>query len=339
MKIIDVRSDTVTRPSQAMLSAMMNAKVGDDGFGDDPTVNALEARVADMFGKEAAVFTPSGTQSNLMSLMSHCARGDEYIVGQEAHTYKWEGGGGAVLGSIQPQPIDFEPNGTLALDKVKSYIKPVDDHHAQTRLLCIENTQAGKALPMEYLRDVRDFCTKEGLASHLDGARVFNAAIHHGVSVKDIACNVDSVSFCLSKGLGAPVGSLLVGPADFIKRARRWRKALGGGMRQAGVLAAAGLYALDNNIERLAQDHANAALLTRELQEVEEISMLSNATNMVFFQAASDGIKRLQEHLEANGILTFAFAGGKMRMVMHLGITRDDVLRIAGEIKNFFAVQ
>ncbi len=205
-KYIDLRSDTVTKPTSPMLNMMMSAEVGDDVFADDPTVNALEVIAAEILGKETAVLAPSGTQSNLMGFMAHCQRGDEYIVGQQAHTFKWEGGGAAVLGSIQPQPLDFEPDGTLSLKKVKEYIKPIDYHHAKTRLLCIENTQSGKALPMSYLRDVHDFCKLTGLSSHLDGARLFNAAIHHNVGAQEIAQHFDTVSICLSKGLGALSG-------------------------------------------------------------------------------------------------------------------------------------
>ncbi len=338
MKLIDLRSDTVTRPSQDMLKTMINANVGDDVFGDDPTINALEALAADMLGKEAAVFAPSGTQSNLMGLMAHCQRGDEYIVGQQAHTYKWEGGGAAVLGSIQPQPLDFEPDGTLSLIKVRENIKPINVHHARTKLLCIENTQSGKALPIQYLADVQAFCKTTGLSSHLDGARVFNAAVHHNVDVKEITKNFDTVSICLSKGLGAPVGSLLAGPHDLIRSARHWRKMLGGGMRQAGFLAAAGIYALKNNINRLAEDHTNAALLAQGLGEIEEIKIMGNHTNMVFLQVPEDKVKSLQTHLKSQGIITVEgpLAGPKMRLVTHLDVTKEDVQRVIQEFKHFF---
>src|SRR5690606_34452772 len=258
---IDLRSDTVTRPSAAMRAAMAAAEVGDDVYGEDPTVNRLEALAAEMLGKEAAIFVCSDTQSNLLALRSRGARGDEYIVGQQGHTYKYEGGGAAVLGSIQPQPLDYEPDGTLDLAKVEGAIKPDDPHFAVTRLLCLENTQAGKPLPLNYLQRARDFTRSRNLGLHLDGARIFNAAVHLGVPVTEISRHFDSVSVCLSKGLGAPVGSVLCGSKELVARARRWRKVVGGGMRQAGLLAAAGIHALQNNVERLAQDHENAAAL------------------------------------------------------------------------------
>ena len=269
MQFKDFRSDTITKPSLAMRKAMSEAEVGDDVYGDDPTVNRLEASGAKTLGKEAALFASSGTQTNLLALLTHCARGDEYIVGQEAHTYKFEGGGGAVLGAIQPQPIEFEPDGTLDLAKVEAKIKPVDFHFARTRLLCLENTQGGKVLPLEYQARASEIARRRGLALHLDGARVFNASIKLGVDVRDISRHYDTVSVCLSKGLGAPVGSLLCGPAELVDRARRWRKVLGGGMRQVGIIAAGGLYALEHNVARLAEDHDNAAFLAAQLSGLE----------------------------------------------------------------------
>ncbi|MCG8435344.1 MAG: low-specificity L-threonine aldolase, partial [Gammaproteobacteria bacterium] len=254
MKHIDLRSDTVTLPTQAMRDAMHAADVGDDVYGEDPSVNALEARMAHMAGFESALFLPSGTQSNLVALLSHCRRGDEYIVGQHAHTYRFEGGGAAVFGGIQPQPLDFEADGTLHLDKVAAAIKPDDNHFARTRLLCLENTVNGKILPLSYMQAAAEFARAHNLKLHLDGARIFNAAVALGFNLRDITQHCDSVSICLSKGLGAPVGSVLCGDRAFIEQARRWRKVAGGGMRQAGVLAAACIYALDNNVERLAED-------------------------------------------------------------------------------------
>jgi threonine aldolase len=262
MKIIDLRSDTVTKPTKQMREAMANAEVGDDVYGDDPTVNYLESFAADMLGTEASIFAPSGTQTNLMALLSHCQRGDEYIVGAMAHTYWYEAGGAAVLGSIQPQTIEFENNGTLALDKVEKVIKPNDVHFARTKLFCLENTKSGQIIPLDYLRDAEVCARKNKLKLHLDGARIFNASVGLNVDVKEISKHFDSISICLSKGLGAPVGSLLCGNKEFVNEARKWRKMLGGGMRQAGILAAAGIYALKNNIERLAEDHENACLLT-----------------------------------------------------------------------------
>ncbi|MBU2452482.1 MAG: low-specificity L-threonine aldolase, partial [Proteobacteria bacterium] len=257
MKQIDLRSDTVTRPSAAMRDAMMKAAVGDDVYGEDPTVNELEALAAKLLGTRDAIFCTSGTQSNLLALLTHCERGDEYIVGQRAHTYRYEGGGAAVLGSIQPQPLDFEEDGTLNLETVSKFIKPDDFHFARTKLLCLENTHAGKVLPLEYLKKASAFARNNKLMLHLDGARVFNAAVKLKIDVKEITQYFDTISCCLSKGLGAPVGSVLCGSKDQIKKARRWRKVLGGGMRQAGILAAAGIYALSNNLLRLETDHVN----------------------------------------------------------------------------------
>ena len=236
---VDLRSDTVTRPTAAMRAAMAAADVGDDVYGDDPTVNRLEARMAERFGFERALFFASGTQSNLAALMAHCGRGDEYLVGQEAHTYKYEQGGAAVLGSIQPQPLENEPDGTIALERIARAIKPDDSHFARTRLLALENTMGGRVLPVDYLRGATEFAHSRGLRTHLDGARLFNAIVKLEIDEPAAAAGFDSVSVCLSKGLGAPAGSVLLGSSDFIAAARRWRKALGGGMRQAGILAAA----------------------------------------------------------------------------------------------------
>lgn len=279
---LDFRSDTVTKPSEGMRKAMYEAEVGDDVFGDDSTVNKLEELISGIIGSEKALFVSSGTQSNLLALMSHCERGDEYIAGQTAHCYNHEGGGAAALGSIQPQPVDFEADGTINLDKAAALIKPDDFHFARTSLLCLENTQDGKVLPMDYLEEAFDFATEKRLPLHLDGARVFNAAVSLGVDIKDICSGFDTVSVCLSKGLGAPVGSVLCGPSDLIAKARRWRKVVGGGMRQAGIIAAGGVYALENNIERLAVDHNNASLLNNLLSEIDQIEIISAATNMVF---------------------------------------------------------
>ncbi|GAF68395.1 unnamed protein product, partial [marine sediment metagenome] len=305
MKVIDLRSDTVTKPTSAMRMAMADAEVGDDVFGEDPTVNRLEALAAEMLGTEDAIFVSSGTQSNLLGVMSHCQRGDEYIVGQEAHTYKFEAGGAAVLGSIQPQPLDFEPDGTLDLNKVAKAIKPDDIHFAPTRLLCLENTQGGKVLPLDYMKNAADFAREHKLALHLDGARIFNASVKLNIDVKEISCHFDSISICLSKGLGAPVGSLLCATKEQIKEARRWRKMLGGGMRQAGILAAAGIYALQNNITRLEDDHHNAAILAKGLAEIEELNIAPETvqTNMVFFSIDRAIAAKLKENLKQSGIL------------------------------------
>lgn len=337
MKQIDLRSDTVTRPSQGMRAAMAAAEVGDDVYGEDPTVNRLEAFAAEMLGAQAAVFVPSGTQSNLLGVMSHCERGDEYIVGQQAHTYKYEGGGAAVLGSIQPQPLDFEVDGTLDLTKVAAVIKPHDSHFARTRLLCLENTQAGKALPLTYLQRAHDFARGHGLALHLDGARLFNAVVEQGVQARDIARLFDTVSVCLSKGLGAPVGSVLCGARAQIEKARRWRKVLGGGMRQAGVLAAAGLYALQNNVERLADDHGNARLLAELLAGVEgvEVDPALVQTNMVFMRVDAQRAEPLRQFLRERDMLIGA--GSTVRLVTHLDIAAEDIRALAQAVAQFFA--
>src|SRR4029077_3591074 len=278
----DFRSDTVTRPTAAMRAAMAAAPVGEDVFGDDPSVNALESEGAELLGFEAAMYVPSGTQSNLVGVMTHCARGDEYIVGQEAHTYRYEAGGAAVLGSIQPQPLDNAADGTIPLPSIEAAIKPDDSHFAKTRLIALENTIGGKVLPAGYADAVREMANERGLAMHLDGARLWNAAVKQGVAPRAIAKDFDSVSVCLSKGLGAPVGSVLCGGRDFIKDARRWRKMLGGGMRQAGIIAAAGRYALANNVTRLAEDHQNAARLGAGLAKHSELAVAPAQTNMVF---------------------------------------------------------
>ncbi|MCL9684551.1 low-specificity L-threonine aldolase [Legionella maioricensis] len=339
MKTIDLRSDTVTKPSKAMLEAMLHAEVGDDVYGEDPTVNKLQAIIAERASKEAALFVPSGTQSNLLGIMSHCERGDEYIVGQKAHTYLWEGGGAAVLGSIQPQPLDFETDGSLCLDKVDMAIKPLDDHYARTRLLCLENTTAGKVLPLSYLNEVRVFCQSRGLFSHLDGARVFNAAVKLNVELHTISQNFDSISICLSKGLGAPIGSVLCGTKEFINKARRWRKVLGGGMRQAGIMAAAGIFALENNVDRLKDDHEHAQALASGLAEIAEIEVDIGAlqTNIVLIKAPNH-YAGLWEHLQQQGII-FPRHPNKaniIRLATHLDISGMDINRTIQEIKKYY---
>ncbi len=322
-KTIDLRSDTVTQPTQGMRAAMISAPLGDDVYGDDPSVRSLEETAAGLTGHEAAVFAPSGTQTNLLALLSHCQRGEEYLVAQEAHTYKFEGGGAAVLGSIQPQPIHQEPNGTLDLAKVATYIKPDDAHYAMTRLLALENTTNGKVLPLEYLSASREFVDQHGLQLHLDGARVANAAVASGVALSEITSHFDSVSVCLSKGLGAPVGSVLCGSRELIGKARRWRKMLGGGMRQAGVIAAAGEYALKNHIDRLAEDHMRAEVLAEGLRNL-GIEVLSQATNMVFIESPK---RSFVDDMATYGIVMSA-GYGTLRLVTHLDVDDTDVERI-----------
>lgn len=336
MGIIDLRSDTVSQPSASMKKAMAQAELGDDVYGEDPTVIALEVLAAEILGKQAALYVSSGTQSNLLGLLAHCGRGDEYIVGNTAHTYKFEGGGAAVLGSIQPQPVDFEADGTLDLDAVERAIKPDDFHFARTRLVCLENTQSGKVLPIQYLRRARAVTTRRGLGLHLDGARVFNAAVSLGVSVKSIAENFDSVSVCLSKGLGAPVGSVLCGTNSLIKDARRWRKMLGGGMRQAGIIAAGGIVALNENVERLREDHDNAKALALGLSQIEGIKLDPTPiqTNMVFIEVETDSIPELMRYLAERGIKISG--GNPIRLVTHIDISSADIKRVVEVMGSFF---
>ncbi|WP_144946080.1 low-specificity L-threonine aldolase [Pseudomonas oryzihabitans] len=319
--MIDLRSDTVTQPTPAMRQAMLATELGDDVYGEDPTVTRLEQRLAGDLGLEAGLFVPSGTMSNLLGLLAHCERGDEYLVGQQAHTYKYEGGGAAVLGSIQPQPIEMAADGSLDLDLVRSYIKADDFHFARTRLLALENTMHGKVLPLTYLAAARAFTREHGLALHLDGARLYNAAVKLGVPAREVSQHFDSVSVCLSKGLGAPVGSVLCGDAALIAKARRWRKVVGGGMRQAGILAAAGLYALDHQVERLAEDHAHAAQLGTALAElgyqVEPVQ-----TNMVYL-ALGDGAPALPAFLAERGIRISP--APRLRLVTHLDVSAADI--------------
>jgi len=331
MNIVDLRSDTVTRPTAAMRAAMLEAPLGDDVFGDDPTVNALQDRIAAMLDKEAALFVPSGTQSNLVAIMSHCQRGDEYLVGQMAHTYRWEGGGAAVLGSVQPQPIEHQGDGTLALEAIAAAVKPDDAHFARTRLLCLENTLGGKALPLEYIAQATGVARERGLATHLDGARLFNAAIKLGVSAHDIAEHFDSVSICFSKGLGAPVGSALVGSAEFIRRAHRWRKMLGGGMRQAGVLAAAARHALDHHVQRLADDHALAQRLADGLQGLPGLTVEPPQTNIVFADLQGPRASGLIEHLKTRGVLATGLY--RLRFVTHLDVDAAGIDRAIAAVR------
>ncbi len=335
MKWIDLRSDTVTKPTKPMLESMVRAEVGDDVYGEDPTVNLLEKTAAKITGMEAGLFCASGTQSNLLALMAHCNRGEEYIVGQMAHTYRYEGGGAAVLGSIQPQPLDFEPDGTLDLAKAAQFIKPDDFHFAKTKLLCLENTHGGKVLPLGYLAQARTFVDDHKLLLHLDGARVFNAAVKLNVALEQITRHFDTVSCCLSKGLGAPVGSVLCGPEDFIQKARRWRKVLGGGMRQAGILAAAGLYALENHVNRLEQDHENARRLAAGLSKIDGIDIHPGGvqTNILFANIKGD-IGKLYQHLKTKKILIDQ--SNHLRLVTHLDITRQDIDQTIGVFHSFF---
>ena len=337
MEWVDLRSDTVTRPPPAMRAAMMAAEVGDDVYGEDPTVNALQQRLADDLGFASALFVPTGTQSNLLALMSHCERGDEYLVGADAHTYKFEGGGAAVLGSIQPQPIPHDVDGSLPLDKVANAIKPIDPHFARTRLLALENTWHGRVLPLDYLRAAHDFTRERGLDLHLDGARLYNAAVACGVPAREITKHFDSVSICLSKGLGAPVGSVLVGSAALIEKARRWRKVAGGGWRQAGILAAAGLYALDHHVARLAEDHARAARMADGLRDMPGVTLLGQHTNMVFVDVPAERLRELDVHLRAASIRISIGYLPTLRLVTHLDIDDEGVERTVKAFAAFFS--
>ncbi len=325
MKVIDLRSDTVTRPTAAMRAAMAAAEVGDDVFGDDPTVNALQERIAAMLGKEAALFMPTGTQSNLCGMMSHCQRGDEVIVGQGAHTYRYEGGGAAVLGSIQPQPLPNQADGTIRLEDIEAAIKPDDAHFARTRLLALENTWGGMVLPAAYVEAATALARRHGLATHLDGARFFNAATASGAAPIELARHFDSVSVCFSKGLGAPVGSALVGSKELITRAHRVRKMLGGGMRQVGVLAAAVMHALDHHVERLAEDHAHARALAQGLQGLPGVAVQAPQTNIVFVDLAPEKAAGAVERLKAAGLLCTGLY--RLRLVTHLDVGAEDIPR------------
>ncbi|WP_374334681.1 low-specificity L-threonine aldolase [Leeia sp.] len=328
--VADFRSDTVTRPGATLRKVMHDAEVGDDVFHDDPAVNRLEAFAADMLGFESALFAPSGTQTNLIGLLTHCQRGDEYLVGQEAHTYRYEGGGAAVLGSIQPQPILNQPDGTLALADIAAAIKPDDYHFARSRLLALENTIGGRVLPMSYLAEVEALARQRRLSLHLDGARLFNASVKLGVPAAQIAGHFDSVSICLSKGLGAPVGSLLLGSRDFIGEARRWRKMLGGGMRQAGILAAAGEYVLRHHVERLSEDHYHAERLAEGLGSLSGLQVTPPQTNIVFVRVPPAVAEAFASHLLQHGILITGTT--LQRWVTHLDVNRSQVdaaIRIA----------
>jgi threonine aldolase len=291
-------------------------------YGDDPTVNRLQDVAAERFGFETSLFFPSGTQSNLAALMAHCGRGDEYIVGQDAHTYKYEQGGAAVLGSIQPQPLEHEPHGGIAIERIAAAIKPDDLHFARTRLLALENTMGGRVLPISYLHDVTNFAHARGLRTHLDGARVFNAIVKLDVDPRTAVAGFDSVSVCLSKGLGAPAGSVLLGSHEVIGAARRWRKALGGGMRQVGILAAAGLYALEHNVERLAEDHANAAFFAEGLRAL-GLQVEPPQTNILYVDIPVRHVGALTEHLLGRGIR--ASITPRTRLVTHLDVPRAKI--------------
>lgn len=344
-EFVDLRSDTVTRPTAAMRAAMAAAPLGDDVFGDDPSVNALQEKIAALLGFEAALFVPTGTQSNLCAILAHCQRGDEYLVGQMQHCYRWEGGGAAVFGSVQPQPLEHEADGTLALARIEAAIKPDDAHFARTRLLALENTLGGKLLPFAYVQQATALAQASGLARHLDGARLFNAAVAQaaqtGGNARDEARRIaqcfDSVSVCFSKGLGAPVGSALCGSREFIARAHRIRKMAGGGMRQAGVLAAAAAHALDHHVERLADDHALARRLAEGLAGLPGLAVEQPHSNIVFVDltgAARERSGALLQHLTAQGIRVTGLY--RLRFVTHLDVDAAGVDRAIAAVRGFF---
>ena len=371
---VDLRSDTVTQPTAAMREAMWAAPLGDDVFADDPSVNILQDKLASLLGFEAALFVPTGTQSNLCAILAHCQRGDEYIVGQMAHAYRWEGGGAAVMGSVQPQPLNHQSDGSLLLADIEAAIKPDDAHFARTRLLTLENTLGGKLLPFDYVQQATDLATRHGLARHLDGARLFNAATAQAQSLttssasnqplaavnkeqaainfdrpvlaahaiqaqaRRIAQCFDSVSVCFSKGLGAPVGSVLCGGREFIARAHRIRKMAGGGMRQSGLLAAAATYALDHHVARLAQDHALALRLANGLSQLPGLVVEAPQTNILFVDlvdTARDRSAELIPFLATRGVLATGLY--RLRFVTHLNVDAAGIDQAIAAVRDFMA--
>ncbi|MDH7485816.1 MAG: low-specificity L-threonine aldolase [Anaerolineae bacterium] len=334
MRVIDLRSDTITRPTPAMREAMARAEVGDDVFGEDPTVNRLQAMAAERLGKEAALFVASGTMGNLVCLLSHCGRGDEMIVGDQAHTYIYEQGGSAALGGIHPRPLPNQPDGTIRLQDIEAAIRADNEHFPRTRLICLENTHnrcGGAVLTPEYMQAVGELARRHGLAVHLDGARIFNAAVALGVDVKELATDADSVTFCLSKGLAAPVGSLVCGSREFIAKARRARKVVGGGWRQAGVIAAAGIVALEQMVERLAEDHANARRLAEGLAALPGIvlDLARVQTDIVIFELQREDMtpEELARRLWERGVWLLTIGGRRLRAVTNYHVTAEDVER------------
>lgn len=331
-RLIDLRSDTVTRPSAGMRDAMANAEVGDDVYGDDPTVNALEEQASSYLGKEAGLFVTSGTQSNLSALLAHCGRGDEYIGGVGYHIPKFEAGGAAVLGGISPRHLQPNPSGGLDPAAVEAAIQPDDSHFAITRLVCLENTHNGMVMDQEEIEKTAEIAHANGLKLHIDGARLLNAAVKSKTPASKLVECADSVSLCLSKGLGAPAGSVLCGSLDFINKARRARKLLGGGMRQAGVLAACGLYALQNNVERMAKDHENAHSLASRLGDMPGLDLDLDRvhTNMIWIDVKSKGSVPLSDHMMERGMIVSEPSGSHntTRLVTHLDFDGDDIDKV-----------
>lgn len=333
--VVDLRSDTVTLPTPAMRQAMFEAELGDDVMGEDPTINRLEAMAAERLGKEAGLFVASGTMANLVCLLAHCQRGQEAIMGHMAHVFLFEAGGTAVVGGIHPRTVPNQPDGTLDIDDLEAAIRPTDNpHHPRSRLICLENTHnrcGGAVLTPEYMSQVRALADRHGLAIHVDGARIFNAAVALGLPVSDLAVDADSVNFCLSKGLSAPVGALVCGSAPFVEETRRQRKLLGGGMRQAGVLAAPGIVALDTMVDRMAEDHANARKLAGGLARLPGILLDPNQvpTNLVIFEMAPEGPEPADfvAGLATHGVKLSAIGGRRFRAVTHYGIDAADIDR------------
>lgn len=342
MKTIDLRSDTVTLPTPKMRQTMREAPLGDDVFGEDPTARRLEELAAARVGKEAGLFVPSGTMANLIAILTHCARGEEVILGNQCHAFRYEAGGMSALGGVHPYQLENRPDGTIDIEAIAGAIRPDDVHYPRTRLICLENTHnrcRGAVLRPEYTGEVAGLADRHGLLIHLDGARVFNAAVALGRAASELTLHADSVSLCLSKGLAAPVGSVLCGPTDFIARARRVRKMVGGGMRQCGVIAAAGIVALEEMVDRLTEDHANARRLAEGLATVEGLSVDLDRveTNMVYFRLVTDGLTsdELVERLADRGVKCMSLDIGGFRMVTHYGIEQDDIdraVKVTGEV-------
>ena len=336
--LIDLRSDTVTKPTAEMRQAMATAEVGDDVYGDDPTVNKLQDRVAKLLGKQAGLFVASGTQSNLVALLSHCQRGDELLVGDCYHVHRYEAGGASVLGGVMMEAIGTDHRGLMTPSQIIKAVKPDDSHCPISRLLCLENTISGHVHDVGVVAGLAKAGKDSGLGVHLDGARLMNAVVKLGVPAKQIVDPVDSVSLCLSKGLGTPAGSVLVGSHEFIARARRMRKLVGGGMRQVGILAAAGIYALDNHIERLAEDHANALRLADQLGRISQVTIKLDEieTNMVFMRLPKGSAGPLRNYLSERGII-LGSGEPTVRLVTHLDVGVGEVDQLANEINNFFS--
>jgi len=335
-KSIDFRSDTVTLPTAGMFEAIPKAKLGDDVYDEDIEVLELQQYAAELLGKEASLFFPSGTQSNLSAILSHCQRGDEALIGREYHTNLYEARGASVLGGVGICPIDIDESGGMAVEDMISQIKEDDPHYAITKLLCLENPISGQVQPQHQIDDLAKAAHERDLSVHLDGARLFNAHIHTGISPKQLTKNCDSVSICLSKGLGAPAGTLLVSSHEIIAKAKRIRKILGGSMRQVGVLAACGMYALKNNIERLQEDHDNAKLLAQGLSEISELEVDygENQTNMLFVNCPKEHRAPLEQYLSNHNIRISNLDRG--RLVCHLGITEKDISFVIGVFREYF---